>query len=93
MYPGLLDEIKAQKLITSSLYNVIIDSTVVHLSKPDPKIYQLATKLAAVEPDEILFVDNLQMNLDVANNVGWQTLLYDPADTVKSNQQLKTLLI
>ena len=52
------------------------------LGKPDPAIYRLfAERLAALDsaimPDELLFVDDKAKNVEAAQALGWQGLVFD----------------
>jgi len=87
-YPNMLNEIIKKKLLKSFKWDVIIDSSVVRISKPDVKIYKLAEKESGFKGNEILFVENSQKNIDGAIKCGWKTFMYDPADTKKSSEDL-----
>ncbi len=86
MYSRMLDEIHRQKLLPEAQWEVVVDSSVVHLIKPESQIFELATERAGVDPRHILFIDNTQRHLDAAQKLGWQTLLYDPSDPATSSQ-------
>lgn len=88
MYLGMLDRIKANNLLPSAKWDVIVDSSVEKVRKPMPEIYELAQKKAGVPGEEILFIDNRQKNLDGAINAGWQTYLYNSANYDQSNLDL-----
>jgi len=88
MYLGMLDKIKQRELLPSVKWDVEVDSSVVNLAKPHAEIFQLAQKLAKVEPGEILYIDNTQKHLDAAKKEGWSVFLYDPADTERSTREL-----
>ena len=45
----------------------------VHLSKPDAKIYEEVIRQAAIVPEELLFIDDLQENCVAAENLGIHT--------------------
>jgi putative hydrolase of the HAD superfamily len=45
-------------------------SCFVHLRKPDEDIYRLALDIAQVEPEEVIYVDDRQMFVEVAQTVG-----------------------
>jgi HAD superfamily hydrolase (TIGR01509 family) len=47
----------------------------VHLRKPDPAIYRLLAGKLAVNPAEVLVVDDMPRNLDAAEAVGFRTIL------------------
>lgn len=89
MYPNMLDSIYADELMPQVDWDVVIDSSVVQMSKPHPEIYEYAQKQSGVRPDEILFVDNGTKNIEAAKEAGWQTFLYDSADYVRSSEELR----
>ncbi len=88
MYPGLLDNINERGLLPSIVWDVIIDSSVEKFQKPDQELYVLAQAHTNMPAHKILFVDNLQQNLDPAVEMGWQTFLYDPKNPKQSSQDL-----
>ncbi|MEI7578659.1 MAG: HAD family hydrolase [bacterium] len=95
MYPRMYQAI-AQKtdLLPEVVWDVIVDSSVVKLQKPNPEIYQLAQKLAKVtNPAEILFVDNIEANLIYPKQMGWQTFLFDCTEPEKSSAFLSKVII
>ncbi|MFH1827437.1 MAG: HAD family hydrolase [bacterium] len=87
-YIGMLKEVKKAHLFPNIDLDVVIDSSVVGLSKSNPKIFELGEKLAKVKGDEILFIDNSLGRIAVAKKLGWVTFLYDPANPQKSSQKL-----
>lgn len=46
------------------------------VAKPDAEIYRHALRLLKVEPQEALFLDDLQVNVEAARAVGMQSLRY-----------------
>ncbi|HET6527892.1 MAG TPA: HAD-IA family hydrolase [Balneolaceae bacterium] len=56
----------------SATHTVISEE--VGVLKPDPKVFQHATELAGVEPDEILYVgDSYSSDIEGGANFGWNT--------------------
>lgn len=92
MYIGMLDGIFARDLIPKIGFDSIIDSSVEKVRKPMPEIYQLAQERSGFPPEEILFIDNRQKNLDGAKNAGWQTYLYNSSDYDQANLDLAKFL-
>jgi len=45
------------------------------VSKPDPRIYQAAIAKTGVKASEIIFVDNLEENINTAKKAGMYTVL------------------
>lgn len=93
MYPRMMDKIKAVGLFPPIDWDVIIDSSVVKLAKPDTAIYKLAEEKAKVNVDKILFVDNSQAHLNIAKNRRWQTFLFDPQKNKESCNELMKYFI
>jgi len=63
------------------LFDVFIESAVVGLRKPDPRIYQLACEELAVTPPEAVFLDDIGSNLKAARALGMTTIKVDEPDT------------
>ncbi|HEY5549854.1 MAG TPA: HAD-IA family hydrolase [Candidatus Saccharimonadales bacterium] len=88
--PGSVDELRRIGLIPDVHYAAVVDSSNVGLVKPDPRIYQKAQELAAVEPREILLIDDTRPNLVAADKAGWHGLWSDelnPEDTIARVKQ------
>lgn len=75
--PGFLDEMRSAGLIPDVPYAAVVDSSKVGAIKPEPKIYEVARELAAVEANEILLIDNERPNLTSADKAGWQVISFD----------------
>jgi epoxide hydrolase-like predicted phosphatase len=59
------------------------------MRKPDPRIYPLAAERMGLEPQEIVFVDDLGFNLKPAKQLGMATVLHeDPDRTVAELESL-----
>jgi len=63
-----------------SLFDVVIESSVTGLRKPDPRIYLLACEKLGVQPARCVFLDDLGVNLKPARQLGMHTIkVVDPA--------------
>ena len=63
-----------------SLFQHIVESSVVGVRKPDPRFYEIACETAGVEPHEVVFLDDLGVNLKPAAAMGMTTIkVTDPA--------------
>jgi FMN phosphatase YigB (HAD superfamily) len=87
-YPRMFSLLQEKNLIPRVQWDIIIDSSVVKLKKPDSKIYALAQEKAGVPAYRILFVENQEENMKAALEAGWNAFLYDSADPEKSSQDL-----
>jgi HAD superfamily hydrolase (TIGR01509 family) len=81
IYKGMLPQLLEKELIPNIEYQSIVFSCDVGMMKPEPEIYLLAQKQINVNPEEILFIDDKQENLDAAASLGWRTFLFDASDT------------
>lgn len=93
MFPGMLAAIESRNLLPKISWDVIIDSSLVGLQKPDPKIFELAQQKAGLSGSKILFVENSPQHITAAKLFGWQTFLYDSAHPQISSQQLSQFIL
>jgi epoxide hydrolase-like predicted phosphatase len=61
-------------------FDVFIESAVVGLRKPDPRIYRLACSELGVTPPEAVFLDDIGSNLKAARALGMTTIKVDEPD-------------
>lgn len=91
IYKGMLPRLMQKKLVPNIKYSVIIDSSEVHMKKPDTEIYELAQQKAHILPAEILLVDDKEDFIKSASNCGWQTLQFqthNPLASIKGARQM-----
>jgi putative hydrolase of the HAD superfamily len=71
------------------LFDATVVSHEVGLRKPDPAIYELALKRLGVDPETVVFVDDMQPNIDAAAAMGMATVLHvDPETTATALEEL-----
>jgi FMN phosphatase YigB (HAD superfamily)/DNA-binding XRE family transcriptional regulator len=90
--PGFLDLLLERNIIPKANYKVIVDSSKVAALKPTPKIYELAQQLSAVEPAEILTIDDDRTNLVTADRLGWHVVWFDEIRPDESIERAKAAL-
>lgn len=91
-FPGLIETLIKNGQLPNVEYDVIIDSSVVGLIKPQTAIYQLATEKSRVHASEILLIDDTLINLAAASNYGWHTILSDISNIKESYKTIRTTL-
>lgn len=65
------------------LFDVVIESSKVGIRKPEPRFYELACELLAIEPHEAVFLDDLGVNLKPARAMGMATIkVVDPDEAL-----------
>ena len=79
---GLWDEWKEGKL--REYFEIIVDSSEVHLLKPDERIYKILLERLQLKPEECLFIDDTKEYVEVAEKLGFKTVHFkEPDDGVK----------
>jgi len=61
-------------------FDVFVESAVVGLRKPDPRIYRLVCRELGVEPPRAAFLDDIGLNLKPARELGMKTIKVDDPD-------------
>ena len=74
-------------------WEISVRSFEVGLAKPKPEIYELAIEKTGLQPEEILFVDDMAINILAAAKTGLQVFQYDPDHVVKKTAELRKLLL
>ena len=68
------DEIGRRAQQLGDLFDVFVESAVVGLRKPDPRIYRLVCDRLEVAPEEAVFLDDIGRNLKAARALGMTTI-------------------
>jgi putative hydrolase of the HAD superfamily len=61
-------------------FDVFVESAVVGLRKPDPRIYALVCERLGVEPPRVAFLDDIGRNLKPARELGMATIKVEDPD-------------
>jgi putative hydrolase of the HAD superfamily len=70
-------------------FDFFIESSVVGLRKPDPRIYQHACDTIGIEPAEAVFLDDIGRNLKTARQMGMTTIkVEDPTVALDELQSI-----
>ncbi|MBN1263465.1 MAG: HAD-IA family hydrolase [Candidatus Pacebacteria bacterium] len=92
IYSGVFSKIIHKGHIPNIDYSAVIQSCNVGYVKPEKEIYQLAQDKSEVLPNEILFVDDKQNFLSMADEMGWATILFDENNPKESVKQINSIL-
>jgi putative hydrolase of the HAD superfamily len=71
-----LNEYRIQKFQLSKFVDFFISSCFIHLRKPDDDIFTVALNIAQVRADEVVYIENTQMFVDVASELGIRSILH-----------------
>ena len=74
-------------------FDDLVLSGEVGLRKPDPAIYRLAAQRLGVRPDDCVFVDDLERNVEVASELGMVGVHHTGDDTATCSAVLAALRI
>lgn len=67
---------KKEKYNLDKYFDLIVSSSDVKLSKPDPRIYQILIQKTGLAPKESVFIDNSEKNILAADKLGFNTIFY-----------------
>jgi FMN phosphatase YigB (HAD superfamily) len=72
-----IQEYPPVKEIISKVFQKVYIAAEMGTTKSNVKAYENLTARLGVAPDEILFIDDHQENVDAAAQAGWQTILFE----------------
>jgi putative hydrolase of the HAD superfamily len=87
---GLMADPERQSEVAAvhAQFHHVIESSKVGLRKPDPRIYELACEIMGVRPSEVVYLDDLGINLKPAAAMGMTTIkVVDPEVALAELQQ------
>ena len=79
-----LNAYRSRKFGLNSLSDCFVSSSFVHIRKPDVEIFRLALDLAQVRPENVIFIDNTPMFIQIAQNLGIQGILHTDCKSTRS---------
>ncbi|MBI4009409.1 HAD-IA family hydrolase [Candidatus Roizmanbacteria bacterium] len=88
-YPHMFESLKKRRIIPDVAWDVIVDSSMVGLKKPDLAIFKLAEKEAGVSGSKILFIENSKSHIVATEAFGWRTFWYHSSNPERSSFKLK----
>lgn len=93
---GLLSNVESEAWVQdrfgeplANYFDAVTVSGEVGVIKPEPEIYLIAAERLGVAPEECLFIDDIERNIDGARAVGMQGIVYhDPAQIAHALSEL-----
>jgi putative hydrolase of the HAD superfamily len=84
-----LSEYRARNFGLAGLIDAFVCSGFVHVRKPDADIFEIALDLAQVDRDEVVYLDDRAMFVEVAQGLGLHGVIHrDPASTRRALAEL-----
>jgi len=76
-FPAQVDTIREQYGIDVHVeFDVYVNSAMVGMSKPDPRIYELTLERLGVAPSRVVFLDDTLRNVDAARELGLHAIQF-----------------
>jgi putative hydrolase of the HAD superfamily len=72
------------------LFDYVVESSKVGVRKPDPRFYEMACEIVNVAPQQVVFLDDLGVNLKPARAMGMKTIKV--TDHRKAIEELESVL-
>lgn len=85
-------EIKFSESILYTLVDVVVESRIVKMRKPDPRIYQYTIEKLGVDFKDCVFLDDLGVNLKAAQKLGIRTVQVKLSDVEGAVEELEKIL-
>ena len=79
-----LNAYRSRKFGLNSLSDCFVSSSFVHIRKPDVEIFRLALDLAQVRPENVIFIDNTPMFIQIAQNLGIQGIIHTDCKSTRA---------
>jgi len=89
-FSGTLRPLIRDKYKIENLFDVIVVSSEVKMLKPQAEIYQLTLQQLGVTPQEALFIDDQEKNVEGAEVVGMRGIIYK--NTAQTLPQIKKII-
>lgn len=87
-----LNEYRIEYFELRELFHAFLSSCYLGVRKPQPRIYEMALHIMAVHPEQAVFIDDRQENVQAAISLGMQTIHFQNADQFREQLQALTLL-
>ncbi len=81
---GLIDQLFTPDELTE-LFDAVVLSSDVGMVKPDPAIFSYTCEKIGLEPHECMMVDDIQDNIDAANDIGMHGIVFNTTNTFISD--------
>jgi putative hydrolase of the HAD superfamily len=70
-------------LAVFDLFDLVLESRAIGIRKPEPRFYRMACEALAVEPEQVVYLDDLGVNLKPARAMGMHTIkVSDPGEAL-----------
>ena len=88
----LFDKVRLDKQVDLSKYDYVFLSFELGLKKPERPIYEEVQKRVPFKPQDILFIDDRENNIETAKEMGWCTLQATGLELAKIKEKCEEFL-
>jgi len=88
-----LNQHRIKKFKLNKFVDFYISSCFVHFRKPDADIFRIALDIAQVPAEQVVYIENTQMFVDVARDLGIRSILHTDYKSTRSELSLLGLKI
>ncbi|MBT4124049.1 MAG: HAD-IA family hydrolase [Candidatus Pacebacteria bacterium] len=88
----IFDMIQSKKIIPDINYKSIVISAKIDVIKPEKEIYDYAIDQISFNPNEVLFIDDKEENVNAARSFGWNSIVFDTQKPAESVDRIKEYL-
>jgi putative hydrolase of the HAD superfamily len=74
---------RVQQFKLSAFIDIFVSSCFVHYRKPDADIYRIALDIAQASPDQVVYIDDRAMFVEVARGLGIRGILHKDYETTQ----------
>ncbi|MFV2000253.1 MAG: HAD family hydrolase, partial [Acidimicrobiia bacterium] len=78
-----LNDFRIETFGLQKYFSVFLSSSYLGVSKPNKEIYSLAVDIVQYRPDQCVFIDDREINLECANLLGIRPVLFTDADRLR----------
>jgi len=76
---------RVQQFELGTFIDFFISSCFVHYRKPDEDMYRIALDIAQVQPEQVAYIDDRMMFVEIARNIGINGILHTSFETTKKS--------
>lgn len=78
-----LTEYRVQHFKLGAVIDFFISSSFVHYRKPDADMYRIALDIAQVDPQQVVYIDDRPMFVEVAQSLGIQGIVHTDYESTR----------
>lgn len=82
-----LNQYRIKQFGLKSIFDIFASSSFINARKPDKMMYKIALDLAQVEPEEVIYIDDRQVFIEVAAPLGINIIHHINIDTTRQQFQ------